>query len=569
MSGIFDNVRGAQFPDVVMNSGPLPPMGGLPAPLHDTPDGKYNYNSTLLGDLQPYAYGEPAYLSTQHSYLNIPHRIQKILPVIYLPEPRGDSTFRLSHSIDDGDVGFTMRLDKSSLFCTGVKGNIKRHALGTRIEPFINLPTLNYLLAGLQLHSINFQNNNQNLWKNFLVSLDRGRFSEKRNYRREPFNLMDIIHIVRHCIKPFGIMRGSEEQGGQNEMTNTPSTWPVPFVATFVLDGKEDHIVNMWHSLNVDSGEDLVLRFKPMPVHKYTLNHYYKQPIDKSFDMETLAPRTNPVVWQLIPDKYDLDKHLDMSDNIINPEYNLPPTFGSVSCTMNEKSNNAYFRQHPIGNNKYRKNVLEMSWQDLGYWHIGRTQVRMQKYCLDDTSYYHNDMVNALRHQYMMMTFQPIFRQLPMVVDHYQGWGPDDIVDDGDDIDDDGDNAGAMDELERPLKRKANFKLARDNTDIMDDIFVRPAARVAMAPRASTWKFISTDTNENATDVVQPTPEAPGTRPNVSFALPEDAGEPVSVQVPLAEPVALKKANFKKKKIVTGALLHSDGSIETQDSVHL
>ena len=95
MPGFFDKVHGAKFPEIVMNSGPLPPTsGGLPAPLHDTPDGKINYNSTLFGDMQPYAHGEPGFLSSQNGYLNIPHRIQKIIPVVHLPEPNGDGLFR-------------------------------------------------------------------------------------------------------------------------------------------------------------------------------------------------------------------------------------------------------------------------------------------------------------------------------------------------------------------------------------------------------------------------------------------------------------------------------------------
>ena len=62
MSDFFAGVHGARFPDVVMNKGPLPGTGGLPAPLHDTVDGRINYNSSLLGDIEPYAYGEPGYL---------------------------------------------------------------------------------------------------------------------------------------------------------------------------------------------------------------------------------------------------------------------------------------------------------------------------------------------------------------------------------------------------------------------------------------------------------------------------------------------------------------------------
>ena len=64
MGEFFSNIYGAQFPDVVFNNGPLPSSGGLPAPLHDTADGCINYVSTLLGDLNPYAYGEPGYQSS-------------------------------------------------------------------------------------------------------------------------------------------------------------------------------------------------------------------------------------------------------------------------------------------------------------------------------------------------------------------------------------------------------------------------------------------------------------------------------------------------------------------------
>lgn len=88
MSDFFSGVYGAKFPEVVMNSGPLPPQGGLPAPLHDTADARINYNSTLLGDLNPYAYGEPGFLSSQVSYVNQPHRIQKIIPPLRLPTPQ-------------------------------------------------------------------------------------------------------------------------------------------------------------------------------------------------------------------------------------------------------------------------------------------------------------------------------------------------------------------------------------------------------------------------------------------------------------------------------------------------
>ena len=129
MSNLFAGVYGAKFPEVVMNSGPLPPEGGLPAPLHDTPDSRINYGSTLLGDLQPYAYGEAGYMSSQ-SQNNQPHRIQKIIPELHLPEPNGLDTFKLSHAVDDSDIAFSLRLDRNSMICPmmGAKGGARHRA---------------------------------------------------------------------------------------------------------------------------------------------------------------------------------------------------------------------------------------------------------------------------------------------------------------------------------------------------------------------------------------------------------------------------------------------------------
>lgn len=57
-SGIYGGARG---PDVVMNEGPLPPTSsaGMPAGFNGTPDAKIDYSSSLLGNMDPYAYGEP------------------------------------------------------------------------------------------------------------------------------------------------------------------------------------------------------------------------------------------------------------------------------------------------------------------------------------------------------------------------------------------------------------------------------------------------------------------------------------------------------------------------------
>jgi hypothetical protein len=107
MSDFFGGIySGIKRPDVVMNDGPLPPLsmgGGYPAGFNAVADGKINYANTLLGDLDPYAYGEPARLSSQAAYMNIPHVAQRVVPSLDLPESQpykmGGSFFRLSHQV--------------------------------------------------------------------------------------------------------------------------------------------------------------------------------------------------------------------------------------------------------------------------------------------------------------------------------------------------------------------------------------------------------------------------------------------------------------------------------------
>ena len=107
MSDFFSGIyAGIKRPDVVMNDGPLPPQsisGGYPEGFNGIPDGQINYATTLLGDLDPYAYGEAARLSTQAAYLNIPHVAQRIVPSLEIPEAQpqrmGGNFFRLSHQV--------------------------------------------------------------------------------------------------------------------------------------------------------------------------------------------------------------------------------------------------------------------------------------------------------------------------------------------------------------------------------------------------------------------------------------------------------------------------------------
>ena len=419
MGDFFANLRsGIEFPQVVMNQGPMPGTGGLPRPLHDTVDGRINYNSSLLGDLSPYAYGEPGYLSSQTSYLNIPHKLQKIVPAVFLPVAvmGTHEFFDLSHPVDDGDLAFTLRMDRNSLFCTGVKvGGPRRSPLGTAIDPLVNLATVNYILSGFQLSTGSRLNGG--LWNEFFYNVDNRRFnwgSTGSNTRSDNPNLDDVIHLVRHCIRPFGIVRGSEKQGGQNEATASPATWPVNFVASVTLDGKESNVMNLWHHLDFSAGEDLVLRLKLMPIRPYTLNHYYKGvkrqswgsffQLASSFHGDS-AEHSDLHIWQLVPD-------------IMHLQPPTPEELGRAEKAYNsfvDKSSRSSSGIEPLLMRKIHGRKVEYTpetpWQDLGYWHIGRSQIMSRKYGTEE--YWHNDNANDLRTNHLDLTLQPTCVTIP------------------------------------------------------------------------------------------------------------------------------------------------------------
>ena len=411
MGDFFANLRsGVQFPQVVMNQGPLPGSGGLPRPLHDTADGRINYNSTLLGNLSPYAYGEPGYLSSQTAYLNIPHKLQKFVPVVYLPEAKKGATefFDLSHAVDDGDLVFTLRLARNSLFCTGLRhGDTRRSGLGTRVDPLINLATVNYILSGMQL-GVTPNNAAGDLWSELLFNLDPSRFGKRvglagRHYGTEPLILSDIVHIVRHCIRPIGIARGSENQGGQNEVSMGAATWPVGFVVSVTLDGKESNVLNLWHHTDLSAGDDLVLALKLMPVRPYTLNHYFEGFKRQNWSLGVDGIK-QAYVWQLVPTLAHLEpptkedetlmkgrlESIDKNMRMLGPfRGRTRPSVSGLCSEVNEKT----------------------PWQELGYWHIGRTQLMTARYGVEE--YWHNDQANSLRTNHLDITLQPFFALPP------------------------------------------------------------------------------------------------------------------------------------------------------------
>jgi hypothetical protein len=376
MSDFFSGIySGIQRPDVVMNNGPLPPMsmnGGYPEGFNANPDGKINYTSSLLGDLDPYAYGEAARLSTQAAYLNIPHVAQRIIPSLEMPEAQpfqmGGNFFRLSHQVDDGDVAFVIRAMFSPYELVSDKKKYNRQGILYAIDPVVNLATVNYILHGLQRYG--FDKSNHKSWNTMWIALGIDQhFSGENNFSKIPFS-MDMLntqneldkinenaqrnhkealerlyctlkmrvlrrklvdYLIKHVIKPFGIPRGSEKQGGQHQGGNSPVTWPVDFVTAMVIDGKVINLVNFWKHDDINAGDDLVMYVEDRPCTEYVLSHHPKNAKKQAFPM--LA------TWEL-PSclaEYSKDGHVsNEAEDIVKRVWDLL----SELVTMGDKSGN-------------------------------------------------------------------------------------------------------------------------------------------------------------------------------------------------------------------------------------
>ena len=358
----FDNLSNVRKPDVVMNSGPLPTHGPP-----SFPNAKINYNSDLLSGISPYEYGEPDHLSSQTSYTNVAHRIQKIIPCIHLPNANSEGTFPLSHAVDNGDVGFVLRLDRRSGVMKGT-ASFERLQLTRAVDPFVNLPTLNYILAGIQRH---WNKPDAQNWQQLLVDL---RFVDDVYSDRAAFKVSDAIRFITEVARPFGIPHTSEMQGGQHEGSSKPVTFPVNFISAFLVDGRVDNLVNIFSGCNISAGDDLIMKLEKLPISvkeggiRYHLNHWAKQTAIQQFKNEDGGVNE---AWQLVP--------------------------GVLSTYAPRRLHEDY---------DYREN---------GYWHLLRSQVMARTEAADDWRYeasnkgvYYDDRV-GLRGALLEGTFEPVW----------------------------------------------------------------------------------------------------------------------------------------------------------------
>ena len=370
MSDFYAQLAGGnvRLPDTNINGGgPLPTTLSGVTGINGDPDGQYNFNSDLLSGITPYAFGQGR-MGSDRSYQQVPHRMQKIIPKLYLPYAdfeHSESLLSLSHAVDQGDVAFILNSDRvQTLLFDSVQirdASVYKMQIPNRAA-FINISTVNYLLARLQRVSATCKPDCT--W----VTLAQDLGYNYHDTGSERTARIQLLKLVSTRFLPFGICAGSEKQGGQNETGLAPVQAAANHVSTLTVDGQNRDLVNVWRHTDLSAGDQLIYVLKWLPTHSYTLNHYYKGTAHQTFTNQKYC-------WQLVPDKFS------MSDKV--------PVFDEQTFPYD-------YRIH-------------------GYWRIGQTFQHRGSYEAGNSNV--ADDMSYMRGQLLQITFAPVWLQHQEICD--------------------------------------------------------------------------------------------------------------------------------------------------------
>ena len=382
MTDFFSNLgSGIRFPDArIGGSNPLPTSLSGPAGINGDPDGRYNFNGNLLDGVSPYAGPDGGRMGSDRNYQQVPHRVQHIVPKLYLPKAQfleGKQTLELSHAVDQGDIAFVIVSERiQHLVTPNAQFNGPRLQLPAR-NAFVNLPTVNYLLAGLQRldETHNKRGKDRSAWAQLADDLQYD-FSN-------PNRLAELLRLVSTRLLPYGICAGSEHQGGKHETGIAPVQAAANHVTTMTVDGQNRDLVNYWRASNISAGDTLIFRLERVPTKQFTLNHYYKQMAFEDFGRAE-------VCYQLVPDVFRMS---------YNPKLNLEQKMPQPTLThANTKTQNSV------------KDNIQYDYRLHGYWRIGQMFHHRNQHDMECNNY--SDDKVFLRGQLMQVTFAPMWIQL-------------------------------------------------------------------------------------------------------------------------------------------------------------
>ena len=368
IAGFFDGLsaNNVQFPDAKFGPGPLPTssvLSGGPAGSNGDPDGKINATDSLLGNVQPYSYAKSARMGSDKNFQQIPHRMQHIIHQLFLPyaDKKQNELFAVSHAVDQGDIAFVVQTNRIQglLFNQHMQRDIavSRTQMPKR-NAFVNLPTLNFILAGLQ--RVDSGDHISSPWKSLAIDLGY-------QFTLKDHSLETILYLIKNVFIPYGICAGSEHQGGKHETGLAPVQAAVNHVTTMTIDGQNRDLVNYWRRHNIGAGDQLIFRLEYLPTQAYTLNHYYKGTVHQMFP-------TKEWCWQLVPDKFTMSYDKTRYDN--------QKRYDSAD-------------------------VLSYDYRLHGYWRIGQMFQHRGKHDIEVENY-SNDLC-FLRGQLLQVTFAPMW----------------------------------------------------------------------------------------------------------------------------------------------------------------
>ena len=259
-----------RLPDSVINYGnsPLPQIPPGASQMY-TADGLYNHVANLLPMGQPYAYGNSARISTQTQMAH-PNRVALIIPKLYIPAPESDGHDSsgdpiLEHAVSDGDLVFTFRMGAEmagygSSYCEAPYG----HA--GKAVPLMNLATVNYILWGLQ---VGMRRPKNRRWSDFFNKLTQGELEKllRTNGHNKALDEATVWSFIRTYMRPFGIQHGGDQQGGMHEGDGNRivTHGAVDYVSSFAIEGRLEHVNNLWRDSDVHENDDLILALRHKP----------------------------------------------------------------------------------------------------------------------------------------------------------------------------------------------------------------------------------------------------------------------------------------------------------------
>jgi hypothetical protein len=422
MTDFFGGLTGGniRFTDArIDGDGPLPTSLSGPEGINGDPDGRYNFNDSLLSGITPYAYGQGR-MGSDRNYQQIPNRKQFPVPPLWLPEPHWDTdtTLEVSHSVDMGDIAFIINVQYKEFLLT--RGPYKHqpqnqdHTL-PQWNVFCNICTVNYLLAGLYNYAVHCAISNlpepqmERAWgRLFLCFKIHGNLqyivNQYQNEKNENAKMADemlrlrcylmLQQVVRLNIIPIGICSMSEKQGGQHEIGSKPVQAACNFFTTLTVDGQNRDLVNIWRAVEVDAGDFLILRLEfckeeNHTKHVYVLNHYYKDTVTRTVSMHS---HTQGRI-QLVPDvfKFGSSKQKDIRswcgiDQFRQKVSISAPTWVSEADHLHEYATDPRY---------------------CGYWHIGQTYNK--KMSFTNVRVPINDM-EMTKGQLLQINFAPVWK---------------------------------------------------------------------------------------------------------------------------------------------------------------